>query len=318
MVTKDTNNYITMSMEARSKRNKLLYIKEHLSCQNYMTIVNTGFKYIDFEKKTIFRELHANKNYLLFFLQGDFMIECNQFQDRKFHTGEMILIPRNASLKGVAAAGSIMLSLFFDKPESSCDKLVLQSLSVLCETIEYNFEPMKIRYPLTPFFEVLNHCITNGMNCAHYHELMQREFFFLLRGFYEKREIAALFYPIIGKEIDFKDFVIDNYAKVNNIEELIALSNLGRSRFFSKFNAVFGITAKQWVLKQKNQQILERMTEPGVYIKDVIEELGFDNQVYFTRYCKRHFGCTPKQLIERCQEDPVFPDNKFLPLVQNE
>ena len=36
-------------------------------------------------------------------------------------------------------------------------------------------------------------------------------------------------------------------------------------------------------------------------IKDIIEELGFDSQGNFNRYCKQHFGCTPKQLIEQCQ-----------------
>ena len=112
-----------------------------------------------------------------------------------------------------------------------------------------------------------------------------------------------LFYPIIGKEMDFKDFVMRNYTKVSNIEQLISLSNLGRSRFFTKFNETFGMTAKQWMLKQKNQQILEKMTEPGIYIKDVVEELGFDSQVYFSRYCKHHFVCTPSQLMKRCQAD---------------
>ena len=110
-----------------------------------------------------------------------------------------------------------------------------------------------------------------------------------------------MFYPIIGKSIDFKDFIMNNYTKVNNIEKLISLSTLGRSYFFARFNEVFGMTAKQWMLKQRNQRILEQMTEPGVCIKDVIEKLGFDSQGNFNRYCKQHFGCTPKQLIERCQ-----------------
>lgn len=92
-----------------------------------------------------------------------------------------------------------------------------------------------------------------------------------------------------------------NHTKVDNIEQLISLSNMGRSCFFIKFNEVFGMTAKQWMLKQKNQRILEKMTKPRVCIKDIIEELGFDSQGNFNRYCKQHFGCTPKQLIEQCQ-----------------
>ena len=284
-------------------KSELLYIEEHLSCQNYMTTIETGFKYLEFDKNTEFEEDTTSKNYLLFFLKGDFTITCNQFHNRSFHAGEMILIPRSSRLKGIGENGSSLLSMFFDMPEGNCDKLILQSLSELCNNIEYDFSPIRIHYPLTPFLEVLTHCIKNGMSCAHLHTLMQREFFFLLRGFYEKREIATLLHPIIGKEIDFKDFVMRNHTKVDNIEQLISLSNLGRSRFFSKFNEVFGMTAKQWMLKQKNQQILEKMTEPGIYIKDVVEELGFDSQVYFSRYCKHHFGCTPSQLMKRCQAD---------------
>ena len=292
-------------------KSELLYIEEHLSCQNYMTTIETGFKYLEFDKNTEFEEDTTSKNYLLFFLKGDFTITCNQFHNRSFHAGEMILIPRSSRLKGIGENGSSLLSMFFDMPEGNCDKLILQSLSELCNNIEYDFSPIRIHYPLTPFLEVLTHCIKNGMSCAHLHTLMQREFFFLLRGFYEKREIATLLHPIIGKEMDFKDFVMRNHTKVDNIEQLISLSNLGRSRFFSKFNEVSGMTAKQWMLKQKNQRILEKMTEPGVCIKDAVEELGFDSQSNFNRHCKLYFGCTAKQLMERCQTEnsPINEDN---------
>ena len=266
-----------------------------------MTTIGTGFKYLEFAKNAAFEEDNTTKNYLLFFLKGDFTICCNQFHNKLFHAGEMILIPRSSRLKGFAETDSSLLSMFFDIPAENCDKLILQSLSNVCNNIKYDFSPIKIRYPLTLFLEVLTHCIKNGMSCAHLHGLMQREFFFLLRGFYEKQEIAALFHPIIGKEVDFKDFVMHNHTKVDNIEQLISLSNMGRSCFFIKFNEVFGMTAKQWMLKQKNQRILEKMTKPGVCIKDIIEELGFDSQGNFNRYCKQHFGCTPKQLIEQCQ-----------------
>ena len=297
-------------METKPIRSELLYIEEHLSCRNYMTTIETGFKYLELDEITEFEEEDTNKNYLLFLLQGDFSISCNQFHNKPFHAGEMILIPRSSRLKGAAQAGSSLLSMFFDIPENSCDKLMLQSLSDICDSTDYNFEPVGIRYPLTPFLDTLIFCIKNGMSCAHLHNLMQREFFFLLRGFYEKREIATLLHPIIGKEMGFKDFVIYNHNKVDSIEQLVELSHMGRSRFFSKFTEVFGMTAKKWMLKQKDQQILNKMTEPGICIKDVIEELGFDSQVYFNRYCKQHFGCTPRQLMERCQTQnkPVHED----------
>ena len=74
-------------MESKLMKSELLYIEEHLSCQNYMTTIETGFKYLEFDKNTEFEEDNTSKNYLLFFLKGGFTITCNQFHNRPFHAG---------------------------------------------------------------------------------------------------------------------------------------------------------------------------------------------------------------------------------------
>lgn len=91
---------------------ELLYIEEHLSCQNYMTTIETGFKFIEFTEDTEFGEDNTNKNYLLFFLKGDITISYNQFHNKPFQTGDMILIPRSSLFKGVAPKESKLLLMF--------------------------------------------------------------------------------------------------------------------------------------------------------------------------------------------------------------
>ena len=126
-------------METKHIKSELLYIEEHLSCQNYMTTIENGFKYLEFAKNAVFKEDNTTKNYLLFFLKCDFSISFNQFHNKLFHAGEMILIPRSSQLKGFAETGSSLLSMFFDIPAENCDKLILQSLSDICSNIEYDF-----------------------------------------------------------------------------------------------------------------------------------------------------------------------------------
>lgn len=99
-------------METKHTKSELLYIEEHQSCQNYMTTIETGFKYLEFAKNVAFEEDNTTKNYLLFFLKGDFTICCNQFHNKLFHAGEMILIPRSSRLKGFAETDSSLLSMF--------------------------------------------------------------------------------------------------------------------------------------------------------------------------------------------------------------
>lgn len=50
-------------METKHTKSELLYIEEHQSCQNYMTTIETGFKYLEFAKNAAFEEDNTTKNY---------------------------------------------------------------------------------------------------------------------------------------------------------------------------------------------------------------------------------------------------------------
>ena len=78
-----------------------------------------------------------------------------------------------------------------------------------------------------------------------------------------KKKLLHFFHPIIGRQLEFRDFVMQNYSKVNNLDELITLSNIGRTSFFIKFKEEFGITAKQWMMKQLKKRILGKSYRTG-------------------------------------------------------
>ena len=182
-----------------------------------------------------------------------------------------------------------------------CDKFTLQSLTDLCDSLDYDFDSVKIRYPLQPFLELVTYCLNQKMDCGHFHSLLQQELFFLLRGFYKKEELAMLFYPMLATDLPFKYFVTKNYLKVSNVNELISLSEMRKSDFYSKFKRVFGVTAKQWLLKQRNQYILDKVSTSEITIGELMEDVHIDSQTYFTYYCKHHFKCTPGELIQKYQ-----------------
>lgn len=48
-------------METKHTKSELLYIEEHRSCQNYMTTIETGFKYLEFAKNAAFEEDNTTK-----------------------------------------------------------------------------------------------------------------------------------------------------------------------------------------------------------------------------------------------------------------
>lgn len=280
---------------------KLLYSEEHIACRNYIVRVETGFKILRFSSESEkLQEDVTKKNYLLFFLEGEFQVTNNQYE-RTFRAGEMILIPRSSFLRMIPSSNAQVLCLFFDQPISNCDKILLQTLSKKVKNMEYDFIPLPVICPLDKYLDLLTLCLDSGLSCVHFHETMQRELFLLLGGFYSKEQISMLFHPIIGKKLNFKDFVIEHSSKVHNVSELLALSNMGKSQFYNKFKEEFGVPAKQWMLQQLNNRIFGMLTNPEICIKDMVEDLGFSSQAQFTVYCKKHFGHTPRRLIDTFQ-----------------
>lgn len=276
---------------------------QEVSCdKNINTTIHSGFKYYEFSCESTIEELCVNKNIILFFLKGHFKISCNQYTDHLFSEHEMILLPKSSAIKIYGEQGNQLIFMLFDVPEESHDKYEIQQLAEIKQTSSYNFEAIPVRYPLTSFIELVAYCLQGEMRLnTSLHILKHREFFLLLKFFYSRDEIITLFHPIIGKNIDFRDFIMQNYLKVNNVENLIALSNMGRSSFYSKFKETFGVTAKQWMQKQIGERIIGKAAEPGMRVKQLMETCSFESHAHIYRYFKQHFGCTPKEFINRYQ-----------------
>ena len=119
-------------MNKKSSLNNLLYIQEHRSCRNYLEKVENGFKYIEFSHEEVILEKEISWNYLLFVLEGECVINCNQFRERLFQANCMVLLPKTAMVEIKVIAGTRLLSLSFDVPLNVCDKFILQSLTGLC------------------------------------------------------------------------------------------------------------------------------------------------------------------------------------------
>ena len=114
-------------MNKKTSLNKLLYIQEHLSCRNYREKLENGLKYIEFKKDEVILEKETIWNHIVFMLEGECVINYNQFKDRKFQAGSIILLPKMATIKMEVRAGSRLLSLSFGIPLNLCDKFTLQS-----------------------------------------------------------------------------------------------------------------------------------------------------------------------------------------------
>ena len=284
-----------------SERNQSLhYFKEHLSCKHYLTKSDTIFDYKELDGGMLITLDTSSTHHLLIFVEGNCVIDCNQFTRRNFSEGEMVLIPMSARFWGRVSQRLRFVDMRFEVPVSCCDKMVLRSYSHFKPKINYNLRPTPVRKPLPEFCETLAFCLRNEMYCKHFHELKHMELLFYLRAYYSKEEITELLYPLVNRSMDFKAFVCQNYKKVDSLDELISISNMSKRSFFRRFKVEFNMTAYQWMLKQTCNNIIKEFSTPDATSKKIADKLGFESASNFCNFCKRNMGFTPTELAQKC------------------
>lgn len=276
----------------------LKYLEEHLSCRHYLHTVENGFTCLEYKSPCEFTR-ETTKNELVMLLEGSCEVSYGEYAPHLFHSNEMFLVPRSRLFKVSVIKPCRLLVMLFDVPLNNCDKLALSECWSSHEADDYRFGGIEIRYPLTAFADLMCYLLKNAMSCEHIHEIKQKEFFFLLRGFYTKHEVATLFYPISSPSLDFKNSVLELFRPGIKADDLIEMSNMSRSIFYKRFVAEFGMPVNKWIAHQTVARIEFLVAEQMLSVKELMYAAGFTSASSFNRFCKRELGAAPSELLSR-------------------
>jgi AraC-like DNA-binding protein len=280
----------------------LLYLEEQKTCSNES---QTGFRCVETDENTQIDFQNKELHHLVFILEGNATVTCNEFRNQTFSENEFVFFPKlsNSSITTNTRCKIVVFSFLTLK--STCEKQAFQSYWKLFPNLSYNFEPLSFKCPLSDFFDLLTLYLQNNINSPQLHEIKHQELFLILNSQYPKADLARFFYPIIGKSFDFRSLVMDNYLKIHHIDELARLSGMGRTNFDNKFKEEFGISPHQWILKQKAKHIRHSLSEPDATFSDVMRKYNFNSATHFTRFCKQQFGCTPTELVRQLRREEM-------------
>ncbi|MDR1980465.1 MAG: AraC family transcriptional regulator [Tannerellaceae bacterium] len=277
----------------------LLDISKHTPCEHHMSDLRISFKYQTIEGNETFKNENKEFNHLIFMLEGEAIVSYNEFDNIPVKTGEFFLIPKQADLSVKTLVPCEVVLFTFNSFKNICDKLAFQVYWTIASRTEYQFAPLAIRYALNDFLYLLLRYLRNGLNCALMNEIKLQELFLVLRRFYSKEELANLFYPLLGKSLDFKDQVMQHYLSVNSVDELARKIGMSRTNFDIKFKNEFDSPPLQWILKQKAKHVRFSMSEPGNTLSDIMRKYNFNSPTHLNRFCKQQFGCTPSELMKK-------------------
>jgi len=271
----------------------VLYLDEHLFCSSYISDYNVGFKNCQIKQGEFL--VPATKDYhCLFFLingQVSLLYESNTYNLKK---DTVWFIPMSSEFKVTATSDACIIMNYFDKPIDFCEKLALEDLTMFFEN-KSNTNMLRISKPLKQFLLSMIFYMNEGAYCNHFHEIKQKELFYLLRYFYTKTEIAGLFAPIISKNIDFKNVVLTNYLRANSVKELAQMCHYSLSSFNRIFKKNFQENPYLWLQNQKVKYIVGRLSDQNIPLGQIIDEFKFSSPSHFTIFCKKHLNLTPSQ-----------------------
>lgn len=299
------NSSLTIIPGQNSIMNDLLQEEKETLSNDYFFDLDGGFKMYEAKRGDSFYEQEGNLNYLVFLLDGEIVVNYNEYKNIFVEQRNFFMIPKKSELAIKVNLPGSLIAFGFDKFNNIFDKIALKSYSVVAGQIDYAFEILPIRYALNDFLYSLLRYIRNGLDSVQMIDIKRQELFLLIRHFYNKEEIANMFHPILGQSLEFKNQVLQHYQEVNNVDELARKMGLGRTNFDSKFKNEFGISPLQWMLKQKANHVRFSMSEPGSTLSDIMRKYNFSSPTQLNRFCRQQFGCSPRELMKEMQETEI-------------
>lgn len=275
----------------------LLYKNEHISCTNYAEEFNKVFTLMEIPEGHTVERRFLNTTFLVILLQGD--IEIRYEIDKYFtpQLGYMFLLPKNKQITTFARKATTLLLCSFTNDLRLCSRFSIQQLShFISESTCQNPYCLKLDIRLQSFFSLLVDCLKEGLGCIHYHQIKRDELFLYLRAGYTKEELALFFYPVLGQNLEFKDFVLMNDRKIFDVKNFALQANMSQSTFNRHFKETFNETAKNWLLLRKQEFVKRDIALSNLSFSEIAEKYKFSSTSYLDTFCKKYFGKTPKEI----------------------
>jgi AraC-like DNA-binding protein len=258
-----------------------------------------GFRHYNLKKEEIYHSVYTNCNQVFFLLEGNLVVNSSEALGEVVREGEFFLVPMSADMTCKALSACNVVLLFFNQIQRTCEQSYFRELYGLRPQEEPRFQTIAIQKFLLKFITDLITHFKQLIDVPAYQNLKYEEFLYILRTLYPRNEMALFFQPILGKSFDFRRFVMENYLKVKNINDLVALSGLKRKTFDRQFCHEFDVPPYQWILKQKAKHIRYALSETNDQMQEIMRKYGFLIAPHFTRFCKDYFDCTPLELRKR-------------------
>lgn len=273
---------------------KISEANEHFGCKNYISDYNSGFSFHSYTKGDKVKISISEENAVFFIKRGQLLINQNISKSVVFVAGQMFLRTKEKENIEITALDDLSIVVMqFNNILSKCEKMSIDKIVTYCPAENIELEALDINESMNLFISSIIHYLSYEAYCQYMHDLKKNEFFFILRAFYEKEKIARFLSPVIHNQNNFISQVLSKYTLDCNVIELADRCSMSPKTLTRKFKEHFNQTPYQWIIQQKNKNILNSLAQSNVNIQYLSDEFGFSSSAHFVSYCKRYLKQTP-------------------------
>jgi AraC-like DNA-binding protein len=189
------------------------------------------------------------------------------------------------------------MTCLFDAETLLSKQALIYELIPLCNNNQEIFAKLSINKSIMSYLNLLQIYIKDEIDSSYFLDLKRQELFTLLFIYYSKMELAQFLCFIVSENIQFKEFVMNNYRNVKNVQELAALANYSTSGFIKKFQRSFNDSPYGWMQKQRAKQILVEIKQGAKSLQEIAVEYRFSSYQHFSNFCKKQLGFPPTKII---------------------
>ncbi len=105
-----------------------------------------------------------------------------------------------------------------------------------------------------------------------------------------------------GKTEEIHSFIIENYKKNINLDELCFVYNTNKTTLCKKFKSEYKETIIEYINKLRIKEAKKLLREGDMNLTKIATEIGFSSVHYLSRIFKKYEGVSPTQYIKNIKE----------------
>lgn len=273
------------------------------ACPYYSPEYKVMPQYIEMEAGENIELNSKTSNHLIFILTGGILIDFNQYVNRPISENEMFFLYKNNHFKWKAISKTTLVLSGFNTVAFPCTSAKSRVLYEIKATTKFQCRGIPINEEIKTVVSQMKKYIDLGISCHHMYLLKQKEIYLIFKHFYTHEEVTQLFYTSLGNDPLFAEQVLENYLKVKTSKELACLMGYSIRTFEKLFRENFDETPYKWMQKRKAKQIQQKLMNPNIPLKQIMNEFKFATSSHFNFYCRQHLGGTPMQIRNSNKDD---------------